>query len=80
MGIPTASIDALLNVIGKGPDNIPLSFAIDRQPLSDVYGKNVRAPFGFEGNIIPDMFQFRQTHVWQLFLRFYRRIRCQVVG
>ena len=63
MGIPTSGIDASLNVVGKGPSGTPFSFAIDRQPLSGVYGKSVKVPSGFEGNITLDIFNY-DKHVF----------------
>ena len=63
MGIPTSGIDASLNVVGKGPGDTPFSFAIDRQPLSGVCGKNVKVPSGFEGNITLDVFNY-DKHVF----------------
>ena len=58
MGIPTSGIDVSLNVVGKGPGDTPFSFAIDRQPLPDICGKNVKVPSGFEGNITLDVFNY----------------------
>ena len=63
MGIPTTGIDASLSVIGKGPGDTPFSFAVDRQPLSGVYGKSVKVPSGFEGNITLDVFNY-DKHVF----------------
>ena len=63
MGIPTTGIDASLNVVGKGPGDTPFSFAIDRQPLSAVCGKNVKVPSGFEGNVTLDVFNY-DKHVF----------------
>ncbi|KAF8800414.1 hypothetical protein BYT27DRAFT_7148740 [Phlegmacium glaucopus] len=57
-GIPTSGVDASLNVVGKNADGTVFSFAIDRQPLSQngVYGKHVKVPSGFEGNVVLEVF------------------------
>ena len=45
-------------MVGKNPDNTGFSFVIDRQPLSEtgVYGKHIKVPSGFEGNVILEVF------------------------
>ena len=45
-------------MVGKNPDNTEFSFVIDRQPLSQtgVYGKYIKVPSGFEGNVILEVF------------------------
>lgn len=58
MGIPSSGIDASLKVVGTSSDKTGFSFAIDRQPLSrtEVYGKRVKVPSGYEGNVILEVF------------------------
>ena len=45
-------------MIGKNPDKSGFSFAIDRHPLSQTgsYGKYVKVPSGFEGNVNLEVF------------------------
>ena len=45
-------------MVGKNLDDTGFSFVIDRQPLSQtgVYGKYVKVPSGFEGNVILEVF------------------------
>ena len=50
-------------MVGKAPGGTPFSFAADRQSLSGVYGKNVKVPSGFEGNITLDIFNY-DKHVF----------------
>ena len=45
-------------MVGKNPDKTGFSFGIDRQPLSQtgVFGKYVKVPSGFEGNVTLEVF------------------------
>ena len=45
-------------MVGKNPDNTGFSFVIDRQPLpqTGVYGKHIKVPSGFEGDVILEVF------------------------
>ena len=46
-------------MVGKNPDNTEFSFVINRQPLSQtgvIYGKHIKVPSGFEGNVILEVF------------------------
>ena len=47
-----------MTVVGQNADNTGFSFVIDRQPISQtgVYGKYVKVPSGFEGNVVLEVF------------------------